>query len=179
MRKLTGACRSVLLLTLCTYLRAQFGGAIQTSMQPTVQQLPLDRTAPGTGTANPGSIPGAPITRQPIALTLGAAVQRGLRYNLTTIAAGDAALAARAHRLASAAALRPDVTGYLQETVQQIDLAALGLRVSQPEFQFPTVVGPFNYFDLRAQLTESLSLTGLRNWRASRENLRSADLGER
>jgi outer membrane protein TolC len=38
------------------------------------------------------------------------------------------------------------------------------------------VVGPFNYFDARANFTESLSLTGVRNWRSSQENLRSAEL---
>src|SRR5215471_8362950 len=137
------AARFVFALTLGTYLKAQFGGTPPTGSPPRVQQLPLDRTAPGTGTANPGSVAGGTIRSQPIALTLEDAVRRGIRYNLSTIDSADSARAARAQRLASAAALRPDITGYILETVQQIDLAALGLRVSQPGFNFPTIVGPF------------------------------------
>jgi outer membrane protein TolC len=57
-------------------------------------------------------------------------------------------------------------------------LAALGFRVTIPipGFSFPTVVGPFNYLDARANFTETASLTGLRNWRSSRELTRAADL---
>jgi outer membrane protein TolC len=140
-----------------------------------VQQFPLEHPVPGTAAADPGSTIRGTIIPKAIDLTLEQAIQRGLRYNLSTIEASATLRAARAQRLASAAQLLPDITGYLQETVQQIDLAALGLR-GQPGLLFPTIVGPFNYFDLRGQFAESLSLTGLRNWRASRENLRAADL---
>jgi len=111
-------------------------------------------------------------------LTLADAVQRGIRYNLGSIGAGDAAQSARARRLAAVAELLPNINGHVQETVQQINLAAEGLRISLPipGFHFPTVVGPFNYFDARATLSEGVSLTGLRNIRASREDEHSAQL---
>ena len=71
----------------------------------------------------------------------------------------------------------PDLVGSVRESVQQIDLAAQGLRIMVPipGFNFPTVVGPFNYFDARANFTESLSLTSFHNWRSSQENARSAE----
>lgn len=64
----------------------------------------------------------------------------------------------------------------MQETAEQINLAAEGLRLSIPipGFHFPGIVGPFNYFDARANLSESFSLTSLRNADASRQNARSA-----
>ncbi len=76
------------------------------------------------------------------------------------------------------AQLLPDINGSVREAVEQINLAAEGLRISLPlpGFHFPSIVGPFNYIDARANLTESLSVTGLRNWRAGQENVRSAEL---
>jgi outer membrane protein TolC len=69
------------------------------------------------------------------------------------------------------------VTGSVKETVQQVNLAAEGLRnVPIPGFHFPTTVGPFNNFDARATLSESVSVTALRNWRSSQKSVHSAEL---
>ncbi len=125
-----------------------------------------------------GSTPQGAVTAQPIALTLDDAVKRGIRYNLGAISAGEAARQVRAQRLAAVAALLPDLTGGVRETVQQINLAAEGLRISVPipGFHFPTIVGPFNYFDARAYFNENLSLTAVRNWRSSQQNARASEL---
>jgi outer membrane protein TolC len=114
-------------------------------------------------------------------LALEDAIARALRYNLGPITAGDEARAARAQKLAAIAELLPDVTGSLHETVQQINLAALGLRLNFPiaGLHLPTTVGPFNYFDARAFFTETASLTAWRNLRSSRELTRAADLSIR
>ncbi len=103
-------------------------------------------------------------------------VKRGIQYNLGAISATQAGKQARGLQLAAAAQLLPDINGSLRESVQQINLAAEGLRFRVPGFNFPSVVGPFNYFDARATFTESLSATGVRNWKAGRENARSAEL---
>ncbi len=59
----------------------------------------------------------------------------------------------------------PNANGDLREVVQQTNLAALGLRLPS----VPTVVGPFNYFDLRASLTQTVvDLTTLNNYRAAK-----------
>jgi outer membrane protein TolC len=159
-------------------LGAQIGQTNQPRTLPRAQQLPVESRQTGPATGNPGAVAGGSLISQPLALTLEDAIARGLRYNLGPISAGDEARAARAQRLATLAELLPDLTGGVRETVQQINLAALGLRLNQPipGFNFPSVVGPFNYLDARAYLTETASLTGLRNLRASRDLTRSADL---
>lgn len=151
--------------------------------------VPTETAAPGGGansvnTINPsiqiqgafqGGIPSGTVSAQPLSLRLLEAVQRGLMHNLGRVEAGEAARNARARRLAAVAQLLPDLTGHVSETVQQINLVAEGLRISVPipGFTFPKIVGPFNNFDAWANFTESVSLTGLRNWRSS---ARSAEL---
>jgi outer membrane protein TolC len=161
---------------MCCRMAAQIGAPpTQPGQQPRAQQLPLSGR-PQVVPADRGGVPTGAAASEPLALTLDDAIQRGLRYNLATISAGDATRQARAERLAALAQLLPDINGNVRETVQQINLAATGLRFHAPGFNFPTIVGPFNYFDARASFGETASLTGLRNWRAGRENLRSAEL---
>jgi outer membrane protein TolC len=183
---------------------AQLGPPPATGQLPRAQPLPLsgqsqngtvvpnETAAPGGGansvnTINPsiqiqgafqGGVPTGTVSPQPLSLKLLDAVQRGLMHNLGMVEAGEAARNARAQRLAAVAQLLPDVTGHVSETVQQINLVAEGLRISVPipGFTFPKIVGPFNNFDARANFTENVSLTGLRNWRSSQENARSAAL---
>jgi outer membrane protein TolC len=128
--------------------------------------------------AYPGSVANGNATTQPLSLALQDAVKRGLQYNLGAIGAGEAARQTRAQRLAAAAQMLPDIFGNVRESVQKINLAAEGFRITVPipGFQFPTVIGPFNNFDARASVSESLSFTSLRNWQSSRELARSADL---
>jgi outer membrane protein TolC len=111
-------------------------------------------------------------------LSLEEAIKRGLQYNLGAIGAGEAARQARAQRLATAAQMLPDIFGNVRESVQKINLAAEGFRITVPipGFQFPTVIGPFNNFDARVSVSESLSFTSFRNWQSSRELAHSADL---
>jgi outer membrane protein TolC len=119
-------------------------------------------------------------TRSPAVfpLSLEDAIKRGLQYNLGAIGAGEAARQARAQRLAMAAQMLPDIFGNVRESVQKINLAAEGFRITVPipGFQFPTVIGPFNNFDARASVSENLSFTSFRNWQSSRELAHSADL---
>ncbi len=167
---------SVCVLTLC--MHAQIGPSPAGGSLPRAQPLPLEARPANAGVPNPGSVPSGDAVGPPLSLTLDDAIQRGLRYNLGPITANDQARAARAQRMAAIAQLLPDVTGGVREVVQQINLAALGFRVNLPlpGFSFPTVVGPFNYFDARAYFSETASLTGLRNWYATRELTHAADL---
>jgi outer membrane protein TolC len=67
----------------------------------------------------------------------------------------------------------------LSETVQQTNLQALGVRFNfpVPGFSPPTIVGPFNFFDLRASLTQTvLDLTARNNYRATKEIARANEL---
>ena len=72
------------------------------------------------------------------------------------------------------AALLPNLNAALSETVQQINLRALGVRFNSPipAFAIPSIVGPFNYFDLRVRLTQTVAnVTQLNNYRAAKELL--------
>ncbi len=62
---------------------------------------------------------------------------------------------------------------------QQTDLAALGfssIHLNFPGFSFPTVIGPYHYFDLRAGVSQSiLDVTRLNNYRAARQNAKATE----
>jgi outer membrane protein TolC len=110
-------------------------------------------------------------------LSLREAIQRGLEYNLGTVGMAQAVRQAHGQSIAARSALLPNLNGTLSETVEQEDLKALGFRIKIPipGFTFPTIVGPFNYFDLRAHLTENvLDFTAINNYRAANETVRAS-----
>ncbi len=147
-------------------------------------QSPVAGTTNSVNTINPaiqvqgpfsGSVPGGAALSGN--LTLRDAVKRGLEYNLGTQGLTYATRQARGQAAVVRSALLPNVNGNLSETVQQINLQAQGVRVSIPfaGFRFPTIVGPFNYFDFRARLTQDIAdLTALNNYRSSNESVRAA-----
>jgi len=105
-------------------------------------------------------------------LSLREAVGRALEYNLGTEGLTQAMRQARGQARVARSSLLPNVNGYLRESVQQSNLAALGLRIHIPfpGFSIPTIVGPFNYYDLRATLTQTVAdLTALNNYRSAQE----------
>jgi len=105
-------------------------------------------------------------------LSLREAVARGLEYNLGTEGLTQAMRQARGLARVARSSLMPNVNGYLREAVQQTNLAALGLRFNFhfPGISIPTIVGPFNYYDLRATLTQTVAdLTALNNYRSAQE----------
>ena len=104
------------------------------------------------------------------------AIQRGLAFNLGGIGLEEAVLQARGQSRVSRSTLLPNLTSSVSETVQQTNLRALGIRFSSPipGFRFPSVVGPYNYFDLRARLTQNIAnVTDLKNYRSSQEVVRA------
>jgi outer membrane protein TolC len=119
-----------------------------------------------------GSVPAGTPARTPLPLTLDHALKLGLEYNLAEVQYGQAMRSARAQRLSVLSALLPNVNASLHETAEQISLQALGVRFPG----LPTVVGPFNYFDLRASLTQSLvDVTRWKNLRSAADLERSVE----
>lgn len=151
-------------------------------------EAPVPGTTTSVNTINPsvqiqGAYTGSASSSQfLVKLSLHQAIQRALEYNLGGVGALHATEQARGQYRVTRSALLPDLTGHLNETVQQSDLEAFGLRFRFPipGFSIPTVVGPFNYFDLRASLSQSvLDLTAWNNERAAKENVRSAQSSAR
>ncbi len=126
-----------------------------------------------------GSASAGPPSAQPLALSLDEALKMGLRYNLGAIDASEASERARGAEIVARSVLYPDLSGELRENVQQIDLASFGFKFSFPPalgIHIPNIVGPFNFIDLRAYLTQRLAdVNAIRNYQSSRESQRAAD----
>jgi len=108
---------------------------------------------PYTGSAS--STAAAPFNGK---LSLRDSIERGIAYNLGPIGLNETLLQARGQKKISRSALLPNITGNVTEQVEEINLRATGLHftVPLPGFVFPSVVGPFNFIDFRARLTQTV-----------------------
>ena len=150
---------------------AQSSGSVKTSEAPapsttaTVNTLSPNVQVQG---AYAGSTPG--VAKMPFSGKLGLreAIQRGLAYNLGQTGATQALRQAQGQSKVSLSSLLPNFNGTINENVQTTDLRAEGFRFNFPGFSIPAVIGPFNYVDFRAHLSQSiLDLTAINNYRAA------------
>ena len=108
-------------------------------------------------------------------LSLADALQRGLAYNLGGIGVAHTARQTAAQVTVARSALLPNLNANLSETIEQNDLAALGLRISVPGFHIPSIAGPFNYFALQASLSQTVAnFTTFNNYRAAQATARAS-----
>src|SRR5208282_684307 len=161
---------------LCACLLLAAGAAVGIQERVDAQALPsqaLGQSSGPTAQSYQGSVASGEVSAQAIDLSLDEAIQRGLKNNLGVILNGTQVAGARGQRLSELQGLLPEVDFKAQESVNQVDLAAEGLRIPG----FPTIIGPFGYTDLRASLTWSLvDVTSLHNYLAARHNFASAQL---
>ncbi|MGA7245882.1 MAG: TolC family protein [Terracidiphilus sp.] len=137
-------------------------------------QIPGQSAGPTAGNFQ-GSVTAGQATSQPLDLSLDDAIQRGLKNNLGMILSGTQTASARAQKLSELQPLLPDVEFNAHEAVQQVDLAAEGLRIPG----FPTIIGPFGYTDLRGYVTWSLvDVKSLRTYMAAKHQFKGAELSE-
>lgn len=149
--------------------------AIQTPTPGATTSVNTLNTSVQTQGTYSGSVSGAsrPFSGK---LSFRDAIERGLAFNLGQVGLENGVRQARGQMRVARAALLPNVNGSLTETVQQTNLRALGIRIRSPlpGFQIPSVVGPFNYFDLRARLTQTIAnVTQLDNYRSAKELMRA------
>jgi outer membrane protein TolC len=130
-----------------------------------------------------GSVQSDKIPSGPVTLTLADAVKLGLSANLGVLTADDTTRASRAQRLSALSNLLPSLSVDASETSTQINLAAFGFKFNIPPgfgFSIPTVVGPFQYSQLLANLSQSVwDPVQRRNWHASQESERASTLSAR
>lgn len=148
-------------------------------------ESPVAGTTNSVNTINPsiqasGPFAGSALStaRRPFTgkLSLMEAIARGLDFNLGALGQTLAAQQAHGQAMVVRSNLLPNLNGTLTEDVQQTDLKAFGFRFNTPfaGFSIPSVVGPFNYFDLRAHLTQTVAdMTALNNYRSAKETLRA------
>ncbi len=120
-----------------------------------------------------GSIVTGKNTGTVIDLTLDDAIARGLRQNLGPILQQSAVQSANGSRLEQLQSLLPTITAGSTIQVEQINLAAFGLK-------FPGVkpiVGPFQVVDFRAYLTQNVvNINALQSYIAAKHNFAAAKL---
>ncbi|MGI4830792.1 MAG: TolC family protein [Janthinobacterium lividum] len=106
-------------------------------------------------------------------LSLDDAIQRGLRNNLGIILQTSSIQAANGQRLEQLQQLLPTINGSAAVTVEQVNLAAFGLK-------FPginPIIGPFQVVDFRAYLTQSLvNISALQSYIGSKHAFTAAKL---
>jgi outer membrane protein TolC len=130
---------------------------------------------PGSQSPFTGSEPESKATAGVLQLSFQDAIDRGLRNNLGLLLSGDQTIMARGERWKQLSNLLPDLSARVQEDVQTLSLTALGLKSNVFPFPVPRVIGPFNYFDARVSLSQSLfNFQNLEKERAASESLKSA-----
>ncbi|MEY2396814.1 MAG: hypothetical protein QOF94_3159 [Acidobacteriaceae bacterium] len=130
---------------------------------------------PGSQSPFTGSEPEGKATPEVLQIGFQEAIERGLRNNLGLLLSGDQTIMARGERWKELSNLLPNITAKIQENVQTQSLTALGLKSNVFPFPVPRVIGPFNYFDARATLTQSVfNFRDLEKERAASESVKSA-----
>src|SRR6202041_1850800 len=134
------------------------------------------QTIPGTGGVSlfAGSVP-TKLVPGVMPLSLQDAIDRGLKQNLGLLLSHADIRLARGQRWEQLSALLPHVTAAPYVEASKINLAELGLT-SVGGISLPTSVGPFSYFDARANVTQTLfDWKSINATRAASQTLKSAD----
>jgi outer membrane protein TolC len=130
---------------------------------------------PGLQSSFTGSVPEGNASADVLQVSFQEAIDRGLRNNLGLLLSGDQTLTARGERWKELSNLLPNLSARILEDVQTQSLTALGFRGNLFPAPLPRVIGPFNYFDARASLTQSVfNFKDLEKERAASESLKSA-----
>jgi len=144
------------------------------TVQSTISSTPVSSGTPSGTSSDPfsGSVITEKATDQVISISLKDAINRGLKSNLGALLTEQGITGARAQRWRALQSMLPDVTAKVGENVQQVNLAAAGIRFPG----VPGVIGPFSNFDVRGYLSANAGLTQYESIRSSVENLKAAQL---
>ena len=121
-----------------------------------------------------------PLTeRTPLKLSLARAVELAVspEGNAHLQLADEGVKQAQSRSAQARAALLPNFDASVGQQNQTRNLAALGIRIDTPipGFQFPTFVGPFNTFDVRSSVTQSIfNVSSIRRYQASKAGVSTA-----
>src|SRR5215469_334602 len=119
-----------------------------------------------------GSVPSGKLSPEPVPISFLDAIDRGLRQNLGLLLASDDNLSARGEKWKELSNLLPNIDVKSQEVVQQTSLSALGFRLPI----FPRVIGPFNYLDTRATVTQQVfNWNYIQRERSAAQSLKAAE----
>ena len=123
-----------------------------------------------------GSTPVGKATGGTIQLSLQAAIDRGLRYNLGLIDSNQAGAGARAQRLRALSALLPQISARGEQTFERLSFKEIGIKLP-PIAGFagvPSASDPFGYQDARVTATMPVYSAELRDRYAQSKSLDDA-----
>jgi len=147
------------------------------SAQPVAPPAPF--ALPSSLTHFLGGVPEGTRTDAAVKITLLDAISRALQHNLGVLLADDALGKSEGTRWRALSELLPNVNGRVSEMRQKLSLEAFGFGAGGvPSFpELPPTVGPFNVFDARVTLTQSVLDVGkLNDLRAEAHNVEAARL---
>jgi outer membrane protein TolC len=111
-----------------------------------------------------GGVPSGEPTSGVITITVVDAIRRALEHNLGLLTADAQLGRAQGARWRALSELLPNVDAHVRETRQQTNLAAFGFgSFSSPFGNIPSIVGPFNVFDARVFLSQTVFDAGAIN----------------
>lgn len=142
-----------------------------------VAQSGTPSSLPGAQGTNPfgGSVAFKPVPGV-MPISLQGAIDLGLKQNLGVLLSNADIRSARGQRWEQLSALLPHVTAGPYIDASKSSLAEVGLSLKIPGLTFPTSVGPFSYFDARANVSQSLfDWKSINNARAAGQTLKSAE----
>ncbi len=129
---------------------------------------------PSLPSTNPfmGGVPDGTASPQPITLSLLDAIRGALEHNLGVLQAEEDLDRGRATRWTALTELLPNVHGLVTQSTRKTNLEAFGFPLG-PEF--PKVVGPFNVFDARLFLSQTVfDKSAINALRAEEHNVKAA-----
>jgi outer membrane protein TolC len=132
-----------------------------------------------TGTIT-GGIPGAAVVTPGITqLSLEAAIQLAIKNNLATLLARERQREAEGLKQEARSPLLPNISGTAYQASVTQNLAALGFQPGTFPGITNTFIGPFNNFDARARLVQTIfNLSAIKNYQAGRAGVRVAEYEE-
>jgi outer membrane protein TolC len=150
-------------LLLLAYMPAAVEAQTLAQQPPVPASSTRQTTSPAPAAVSPtspflGGVPSGTPTSEPIRLTVIDAVLRALDHNLGVLTAEEALGRAHGARWIALSQLLPNVNARISEARQKINLEAFGFGTSStPLFPgFSAIVGPFNVFDARVFVSQSI-----------------------
>lgn len=155
-------------------------GGVATAAAPvpstttSVDTLNLTVSAQGPYTGSANSAGELPFSGK---LSLQEAIDRAVRFNLGAVGAQQALVQSQQQARAARSALLPTISAAASDTEETVNLGSFGVNFSFPGFATPSLVGPFNVFDIRGYVSQQIAdFTSLNNYRSARQLARAGQL---
>jgi outer membrane protein TolC len=124
-----------------------------------------------------GGVPDASVVKDSLSLTVADVIERALRHNLGVLLSEQGYARASGARAIALAELLPNVTASATASRRKNNLEAFGFPLNSSSFgtSLPRIVGPFNVYEARVFLSQSIfDLSALNEVRAENHNLTAA-----